>query len=72
MALCIQSIPAMFAEVERVFIISKILLSDRRNGLGDDVIAAVECLKSGSKEGLVEAPEIEKLQLMLTALEREG
>jgi hypothetical protein len=48
------------------------LLSDRRNRLGDDVIAAVECLKSWSKEGLKEAPEIENLQLMLTALEREG
>jgi len=72
MALSIHSIPAMSAEVERVFSSSKILLSDRRNRLGDDVIAAVECLKSWSKEGLVEALEIENLQLMLTALEREG
>jgi hypothetical protein len=72
MALPIHSIPAMSAEVEPVFSSSKILLSDQRNRLSDDVIAAVECLKSWSKEGLVEAPQIENLQLMLTALELES
>jgi len=72
MAHSIHSIPAMSAEGEQVFSSSNILLSDRRNHLCDDVIAAVECLKSWSKDGLVEAPEIENLQLMLTALEREG
>jgi hypothetical protein len=46
MALSMHSIPAMSAEVERVFSSSRILISDRRNRLGDTVIAAVECLKS--------------------------
>jgi hypothetical protein len=53
MALSIHSIPAMSAEVERVFSSSKILITDRRNRLGDNVIAAVECLKSWEKIGLI-------------------
>ncbi|KAF8534856.1 hypothetical protein BDD12DRAFT_858315, partial [Trichophaea hybrida] len=36
----------MPSEVERVFSSSKILISDRRNTLGDSAIQAVECLKS--------------------------
>jgi hypothetical protein len=51
MALSIHSIPAMSAEVERVFSSSKLLISDRRNRLGDDVICAVECMKSWEKAG---------------------
>jgi hypothetical protein len=43
-ALDLLSIPAMTAECERVFSNSKILISDRRNRLKDDIIEASECL----------------------------
>ena len=49
----------MSSEVERMFSSSKILISDRRNKLGDSVIQAVECLKSW---GLVKAEEICQVQ----------
>ena len=45
MALDFLSIPAMSAECERVFSGSKILISDRRNRLRDDIIEANECLR---------------------------
>jgi len=71
MALSIHSIPAMLAEVERVFSSSKMLISDRRNLLGDDVICAVECMKSCEKASIVESNEVRKLEEMLQALERQ-
>jgi hypothetical protein len=70
MALCMHSIPAMSSEVERVFSSSKILISDRKNKLGDSVIQAVECLKSWEKAGLVKAEEICQVQELLIALEK--
>ena len=41
-----HSIPAMSAECERIFGSTKLLISDRQNGLKDDVIEASEVLKS--------------------------
>jgi len=69
MAISIHSIPAISAEVERVFS-SKLLISDCRNRLGYDVICAVECMKSWEKAGVVESNEVRKLEEMLRALER--
>jgi hypothetical protein len=65
MALSIHYTPALSAEVERVLSSSKLLISDRRNHLGDDVIFAVECLKSLEKAGIVESNEVKKLEEML-------
>jgi len=46
MALDILSIPAMSAECERVFSSSKLMVTDRRNRLMEDVIEAGECLRA--------------------------
>jgi hypothetical protein len=45
------SIPAMSAECERVFSSTKLLISDRRNWLSEEVIEASECLKSWEMSG---------------------
>jgi len=71
MALTIHSVPAMSAEVERGFSSSKMLISDRQNCLGDDVICAVECMKSWEKAGIVKSNKVRKLEEMLRALERQ-
>jgi hypothetical protein len=71
MALSIHSIPAMSAEVERVFRSSKLLISDHRNRLGDDLICMVECMKSWENSGIMESSEVRKLEEMLRALERQ-
>jgi len=71
MALSMHSIPAMFAEVERVFSSSRILISDRRNRLGDSVIAAVECLKSWERAGLAQVDEVREVDELLKALEKQ-
>jgi hypothetical protein len=54
MALDLLSIPAMTAECERVFSSSKILISDRRNRLKDDIIEASECLNHWYRKGYFE------------------
>jgi hypothetical protein len=46
MALDLLSIPAMSAEVERLFSSANITISDRRNRIGIDAVEAIECLKS--------------------------
>ena len=46
MALDMLSIPAMSAECERVFSSSKLMVTDRRNRLMEDVIEAGECLRA--------------------------
>jgi hypothetical protein len=46
MAVDILSIPAMSAEPERLFSGAKIMITDRRNRLGSDIIETLECLKS--------------------------
>jgi hypothetical protein len=45
MALDILSIPAMLTECERVFSSAKKLITPARNGLKEDIIEAIECLK---------------------------
>jgi len=49
LALGILAIPAMSAEVDRVFSSTGLLITDRRNRLKEDTIQAVECLKSWQK-----------------------
>jgi hypothetical protein len=49
MALDILSVPAMFADPERLFSGAKITISDRRNRLGILTVEALECLKSWLK-----------------------
>ena len=46
MALDLLSIPAMSAEVERLFSSCKITITDRRNQIGIDSVEAIEGLKS--------------------------
>jgi hypothetical protein len=69
-ALCIHLIPAMSAEVERVFSSSKILISGHRNRLDDKVISAVECLKSWENAGLVRIGEVQEVEELFHALEK--
>ena len=51
MALDLLSIPAMAAECERVFSSAKILISDHRNRLKNDVIEANECIRYWIRKG---------------------
>jgi hypothetical protein len=71
MALSIHSMPAMSDEDERVFSISKLLISDHPNRLRDDIICAVECMKSWEKAGIMQSSEVRKLEEMLRALEQQ-
>ena len=48
---------------------SKLLLSDRRNRLGDDIIEACECLKAWEREGFLISSEILAMETMLLDLE---
>ena len=48
---------------------SRILLSDRRNRLGDDVIEACECLKAWERVGFILNQEVEDMEQMLQGLE---
>jgi hypothetical protein len=74
MALDYLTIPAMSAELERVFSAAKITLSQRRCALGDDVINALECLKSWQRDGMIAAScdDIRELESMLDALCEDG
>jgi hypothetical protein len=49
----LMSIPAMSDEPERVFSSAKLLISNVRNRLGDDIIEGSECLKSWIQQGLI-------------------
>ena len=49
MALDILLIPAMSADLKRLFLGAKIMISNRRNRLGIFIIKALECLKSWLK-----------------------
>ena len=51
---------------------SKLLLSDRRNRLGDDVIEACECLKAWQREGFLLSQDVEDMERMLGDLEDQG
>ena len=48
---------------------SKLLLSDRQNRLGDDIIEACECLKAWEREGFLISSEILAVETMLLDLE---
>jgi hypothetical protein len=54
MAVDLLTIPAMSAEVERVFSQAGLMVSDRRNRLKKDVIEACQCLRYWDKEGVIE------------------
>jgi hypothetical protein len=49
MALDLLSIPAMSADLERLFLGAKITITDRRNKLRIEVIQFLECIKSWLK-----------------------
>ena len=46
MALDLLTIPAMSSGVEGVFISTGLMITDRRNRLKEDIVKAVECMKS--------------------------
>ncbi|KIX05612.1 uncharacterized protein Z518_03584 [Rhinocladiella mackenziei CBS 650.93] len=71
MRVAIHNIPGMSTEVERVFSSTKILISERRNRLSDDIIEASECLKAWQKEQLTLSydQDIRKMDEMLDDLE---
>jgi len=73
MALTYLTLPAMSAEPERVFSAAKITLSDRRRRMGDDVLEAVECLKSWQRDGMIAATkeDIKTIEQMLAAVCKE-
>ena len=52
MACDMMSVLAMSGECERVFSSVKLLLTDRRNQMKEDVIEASECLKSWDAAGI--------------------
>ena len=72
MALDILAIPAMSAEVERVFSSASLTITDRRNRLGDKVVEAIECQKSWLQSGIIELSGAEEMQRMLEQLEANG
>ena len=70
MALTYLTLPAVSAEPERVFSGAKIALSDRRCRMGDDVLEAVECLKSWQRDEKIAATkeDAKAIEQMLDAL----
>jgi hypothetical protein len=66
MAIDYLSIPAMSTDAERLFSSCLITLTDSRNRLGDDVLEAIECLKSWLKIANQEARILED---MITSLQ---
>ena len=59
MALNVHAIPAMSAEVERIFSSCGLTITPLRSSLSADSLEAVECLRSWDKKGVVTS---EKLQ----------
>lgn len=75
MALDVLAIPAMSVEVERVFSSTGLLITDRRNRLKDDIVEAVECMKSWASDGpasLLLFNDVEQGRTMLEELEDKG
>jgi len=70
MALTYLTLPAMSTKPEHVFISTKITLSDRSRRIGDDVLEAVECLKSWQRDGMIMATkeDVKAIEQMLAAL----
>jgi hypothetical protein len=48
---------------------TKLLLSDRRNRLGDNIIEACECMKAWEKEGFLKSGDTQQMEDMLNELE---
>ena len=65
MAIDYLSIPAMSTDAEHLFSSCKITLTDRRNRLSDDMLEAIECLKSWLKIADQEAYILEDLIISL-------
>lgn len=64
MALDVLSSPAMSSEIERVFSSTGRTITDLRNRLDDEVVEAIECIKSWEKEGF--SMEIEGTKISLS------
>lgn len=71
MALDLLSIPAMSAEVERLFSSCKITITDRRNRIGIDAVEAIECLKSWLRENTVTWVDEDWIDRWVTEVEAE-
>jgi len=73
MALTYLTLPVMNTEPERVFSTAKITLSDRRCCMGDDVLEAVECLKSWQRDGMITATkeDVKTIEQMLVLCEED-
>ena len=74
-ALDVLAIPAMSAEVERVFSSTGLLITARWNRLKDDIVEAVECMKSWASDGpasLLLFNDVEQVRTMLEELEDKG
>lgn len=69
MALEILAVPAMSAEVERVFSSASLTITDRRNCLGEDTIEAIECQKSWLHSGIISFGGAEEMRKMLDQLQ---
>jgi hypothetical protein len=61
MALDLLSIPAMSAEVERLFSSCSITITDRRNRIGIDSVEAIECLKSWRRKDNITWVDMDKI-----------
>ena len=71
MAIDYLSIPAMSTDAERLFSSYLITLTDRQNRLSDDVLEAIECLKSWLKIADQEAHILEDFDHIVTRRHRE-
>jgi hypothetical protein len=71
LALTIFSIPAMSDEPERVFSSCGIMIRPHRSSLSPKMIAASQCLRSWSREGLVTYNIFDRMATRLATLEKE-
>ena len=71
MALELATIPAMSTEAEHIFSGGKHTINEQRFRLADDIIEALECLKSWTREGIVfgERSDIRTVEKMLADLQ---
>ena len=70
MALELATIPAMSTEAGRIFSGGEHTISQQRFRLADDIIEALECLKSWAREGLcLGGPDIRTVEKMLSDLQ---
>ena len=63
----------MSSEVDRVFSSTGLMITDGRNRLKEDIIEAVECMKSWSADsGVIVFKDTDQVQAMLDQLEAKG